>query len=391
MRIQLRSIIKIEIEQVFGRRLVSSRDCMELSDEVFLKTKERLNQNTLRRFFGLVKSEYPPSQSTLSILSKYCGFETVEEAYKVKEKNPEPEKTINTESVLHYLIAVFKDISLENLHDKTFLNLVKHTIEFTNTSDGLADKFQSYIVHTGNGSEVFFEHMGYIDKLNSYYGRSLRYYVQEKGTVKAKLFTNSLNVLRFWLNKDDEQLERITLNLLSDREPQLSTAAMSARYFAAILLHNNVFRVDNQAVRIMMEKHLEALEAGDINQEDLFKYCYIIAEAFALTGQYADALLYIEKAPKIITDPSQDQSVYYYQCMKLMHCYSLFKIGDEQEAEKILSTVKPADFHFLQKKLCNIFYLYLLRETKHSGKKYQEELLYLIEETGFVRLKGMFN
>lgn len=391
MRKQLKSIIKVEIEQVFGRRLVSSRDCMELSDEVYNKTQERLNQNTLRRFFGLVKSEYPPSRSTLAILSKYCGFQTVEEAYNVKTKSSEPEKTINIESMLHYLCSVFKDISLTDVHCTTFLSLAKHTIEFVNTSEGLADKFQNYIVHTSKGSEVFFEHMVNIDKLNSYYGRSLRYYLQEKGSTKAGLFIDSLNVMRYWLNKDDEQLEKITLSPLNKNEPQLSSTVMYARYFAAVLLYNNAFPQDSNAVKAKIEAYFEAQEAGKFNQKDLFNYCYIIAQAYLFIGQYADALLYIERAPKITTDPNQDQSVYYYQSMNLMHSYLLYKIGDKHEAEKMLSNVKPAGFHFLEKKICNIFYLYLLRETKHSGKKYQDELLYLIEETGFIRLKKLFN
>ena len=73
MRVAIESAIKEEIVNIFGRRIVSSRDCIQLSDEIFHKTKLQLNPNTLRRFFGLVKAAYPPSHSTLTILSKYCG------------------------------------------------------------------------------------------------------------------------------------------------------------------------------------------------------------------------------------------------------------------------------------------------------------------------------
>jgi tetratricopeptide (TPR) repeat protein len=140
-----------------------------------------------------------------------------------------------------------------------------------------------------------------------------------------------------------------------------------------------------------IDTYFEAQEARNAHPIDLFNYCYIIAQAYLFTEQYAEALQYIEKAPKITTGTNEDQSVYYGQSMNLMHSYLLYKIGDEHEAEKMLNTVRPAEFHFLEKKICNIFYLYLLRETKHSGKKYQDELLYLIEETGFIRLKKLFN
>src|SRR6476620_7481999 len=85
MRCQVESLIKKEIQYIFGRQIVSSRDCIQLSDEIFKRTKVQLNPNTLMRFFGLVKAEYPPSQSTLTILSKYCGFQSVDEVNAVRK------------------------------------------------------------------------------------------------------------------------------------------------------------------------------------------------------------------------------------------------------------------------------------------------------------------
>jgi hypothetical protein len=68
MRYPVEVLIRNEMEHVFGRTIVSSRDCIQLSHDVFQKTRCQLNPNTLRRFFGLVKATYPPSHSTLTIL-----------------------------------------------------------------------------------------------------------------------------------------------------------------------------------------------------------------------------------------------------------------------------------------------------------------------------------
>ena len=72
-------LLKSEVEETFGRRIISSRDCIHLSEEVYFKSGYRINHNTLRRFYGLVKADYPPSTSTLTIISKYCGFNSLEE------------------------------------------------------------------------------------------------------------------------------------------------------------------------------------------------------------------------------------------------------------------------------------------------------------------------
>lgn len=392
MKTQLRSIIKVEIEEVFGRRVVSSRDCIELSDEIYDKTKERLNQNTLRRFFGLVKSEYPPSQSTLSILSKYCGFQSLDDAYKVRLKDPDKEETaLNIDSVLHYLVSIFKDVPLENVENEAFLNLVKQTVQFINSSEGLGEKFQSHILRTDSGSRIYFEKMINIDKINDYYGSALRYYLKEKGTVEAEIFTDSLYVFRHWLNNEDMELERIAPKL-TNALPRLSNHLMYARHFAAVLLCDDALHNHSNHIKRQMEEYFSTLTLSVCKStEEYLHYCYIMAAALALTGEYALALHYIEKAPKMVIDPTQDQSIHFSQSLNLFHSYILYKLGVEAEAERILNSIKPADFYFLQKKVCSIIYLYLMRELKHNGKKYQDQLMSTIEETGFIRFKTILN
>jgi hypothetical protein len=66
--------LKSEVEIVFGRKVLFSTDCHELSDDIFQKTGSKLSFNTLRRFFHLMKTDFSPSPSTLNILAKYCDY-----------------------------------------------------------------------------------------------------------------------------------------------------------------------------------------------------------------------------------------------------------------------------------------------------------------------------
>src|SRR3954470_11064372 len=93
-----------ELERVFGRCITSSRDCNDLSDDIFRKTQKQINPNTLRRIFGLVKAEYPPSQATLDILSKYCGFYTVEELYTTRQ-NVDNDDIVYLDQLLNYIVT----------------------------------------------------------------------------------------------------------------------------------------------------------------------------------------------------------------------------------------------------------------------------------------------
>src|SRR3954447_26003216 len=78
------SSLKEEIEETFGKKINVSRDCILLSEEVYGKISLTVNPNTLRRLFGLIKSDYSPSYTTLDILSRYCGFASFEEFKRLK-------------------------------------------------------------------------------------------------------------------------------------------------------------------------------------------------------------------------------------------------------------------------------------------------------------------
>src|SRR5437764_1300000 len=76
--------LKHEVEETFGRRIISSRDCIQLSEDIYFKAGDLINPNTLRRLYGLVKADYPSSTSTLSLLAKYCGFNSLDDLLKAR-------------------------------------------------------------------------------------------------------------------------------------------------------------------------------------------------------------------------------------------------------------------------------------------------------------------
>src|SRR5215216_3358897 len=109
MKQEALAALRKELEQNFGRKITSYRDCVQLVDDIYQKTESAVNVNTLRRFFGLVKTAYNPSPSTLSIFSKYCGFNSIDDLENISF----PVNTgtvINKEEIYHYLLSLFKKI-----------------------------------------------------------------------------------------------------------------------------------------------------------------------------------------------------------------------------------------------------------------------------------------
>src|SRR4051812_14224097 len=158
--------LKDEIEQTFGKKITVSRDCILLSEEVYGKISLTVNSNTLRRFFGLIRSNHFPSHNTLDILSRYCGFASFDEfkSSKIHKSNANA-PDFYSQSILNYLVALFRYVPAPHHGDKMFSTLVEHTIYFLQQHRELIDKFQRAVAKTINGRNYYYEQFINIDEL----------------------------------------------------------------------------------------------------------------------------------------------------------------------------------------------------------------------------------
>jgi hypothetical protein len=388
-RHQFETAIKQEIEYVFSKSIKSSRDCIDLCNEIYLRTQNKINVNTLRRFFGLVKADYPPSHSTLKILSKYCGFNSIDELYKLKQKDNKPEN-IEQERMLSYIVSLFLETPVNDSADKTFLNFVRHTIQFLNRDTVLADKYLNLIVKTKNGQDYFFQHFVNVDKLNSYYGDCIRCYLNEKRNMEGYIFGNSLLAYKYWLSNNDEGLIHLS-EILYLHQPIINPLpyAVYSRYYAARLFYTNVSSVSAGNILIEINKFYISPGFNNSKSEDLIHFEYIISEALVLTGHYRDALRYLGQYRNNYTSTENINYILNQNNFKLLESLAYYKINEIKTAEKIFDEIKPSDFHFLSKKFSNILYLTLTGVLKRKNIKASENRDALIEETGFNRLKKL--
>lgn len=179
MEVKDTNTLKQEIERKFGRRVLSSADCLQLCTEISAWTKTKVSFNTLRRFFNLMKADHHPSLYTLNTLSSYCGFSSFDDFMKTRTH---VSSTENAEAsfLLNYLVMLFKNVEITDINDATYFNLVQLTINFLEQHSYLVDRFQKEIAQTRNGQRFYYEQFIHVDKLNSFYGEGLQYYLYEK-------------------------------------------------------------------------------------------------------------------------------------------------------------------------------------------------------------------
>jgi hypothetical protein len=308
MKQSLLSSLKKELEHSFGRRIVSSRDCIQMVEDIYRKTGETVNANTLRRFFGLVKADYPASSSTLTILSKYCGFNSLDEIEQLSSKD-NADDDVNKEEVLRYMASLFKNTQVSGDEDRTFYPIIEQTIVFLERNPSLIDKFQREIAKTTTGQYYYYEKLPNIDRLNGYFGDGLRHYLRAKNTEEGKVFAHAIQVFRYWLVKNNELLFH---HMSEIPQPDITPnvpAHILGRLIAARLYYANVKENSIGAILADAKRHHGAIMASREDSPFSFPdFELIICEALLLTGNYEEGSEYIWYAKNFLAVSGQDKN-----------------------------------------------------------------------------------
>jgi len=391
MKTELKEIISYEIEHVFGRRILSLRDCIELSDDIYSKVNNKLNPNTLRRFFHLIKAPHPPSKATLTILAQYCGFQSIQDIYKIKNTESFDSGNLNTDSVLYFLVSIFRDASVKDVNDFAFSSMMINIIKFLNSNKFLTDRFQSMIAKSDN-AKYYYEGFINVDKLNSFYGNGLRYYLREKGTVDVEVFTSWLYIFKYWLSGEDEKLIKNmeilqSINYAHDLHPYTKI-----RHLSSLLFYNHVMALDNEKTVIEMHNVYQELIGKDVVRKNLYSFLFIISVSLFLVGYAEDSVFFINESKKISgRNTSQSDQFEYAQLYLLIESYALHQNGENKKATMLFEQIKATEFPFLSRKFATIIYLLLQKRIRpsKSDARNEQNLQTLIDDTGFKKLINM--
>ena len=86
-----RSLLKKEVERVFGHPLKEARDFEQLSHLLLSHTRERLSPTTLKRLWGYLKNEEVQTRPhTLDVLARFVGYKSYEDFYENASDTAEP-------------------------------------------------------------------------------------------------------------------------------------------------------------------------------------------------------------------------------------------------------------------------------------------------------------
>lgn len=379
MKQNLIPALKKELENSFGRKVVSSRDCLQMVEDIYQKTGYSINANTLRRFFGLVKTDYSASPSTIIILSKYCGFDSIDDFEKVSvEEFSDP--YINKEEVLHYLISLFKNLDANEGYSTLAVNMVHQTVSFLERNPSLVDKFQREMAKIPAGRHYYFELSVNMDRLNDYYGDGLRYYLRaNQNNNEAKAFVNSVLVFKYWLVESFSLVEKHMAELTALHVNQNFPPHILGRYIAARLYYANACNESVEKTLIDATKYHVAImtrRSGVHHSQAYPHYELAVCEALILTNQFEESMEYIRRGKSFLADKGAT-----------LNPFSIWEsiIDSKRDNKPLDIPLKKSATNFishqLNKKYNNLVTLSQMSRINNS------QLSSLITETGYTRFR----
>ena len=378
--------LKKEVQETFGRRILTSTDCRYLYQDIS-QQHYKISFNTLRRFFYLMHSKHKQSPYTLDILSNYCGFASWDDFITTYQEN-EFESSSQNNDLMHFLVSNFKYTEVNNANDSTFFSLIYQVIHFLERQPHLMDKFQRKIAKTYNGQVFYFEQSINIDKLNTYFGSGIRHYMVAKKTLDANIYGNYLKCLKGWLSSNNtEVIKHYELLKIFDAQKINVPHIIGYKKAAQIYFH---FAFEHDLERTLLK--IRQIHAGfTINNENFtsaFRFEIHIITALILCKQFEEALFYLEDIHKINQKyPLSFSDKKLFELIPLYEAHALYHLKKEAHALKVFEHIDPTKFHFLHKQYSTILYLaYKLYLRKTNSEKNQFKNL--IEQTGFTRLNS---
>jgi hypothetical protein len=379
-------LLKNEVKKVFGRRILSSTDCENLSDDILRKSRVKISCNTIRRFFNLLKAKNAPSVYTLNALANYCGFFSFDNFVVSRMQTMATEPHEQEKILLGFLTLFFKQIEVVKRNDSTYLKLVQQLILHMEKYPAIIDRFQEEIAKTKIGQSFYYEQFVFIDKFNSYYGKGLQYYLNEKKTKESQLFAHSLLCYKEWLTGHREGVDKHYKKIKRYKVDRSVSSSVCARCFTAELLYTNIHGIDHE--NILANARRFYTSNRDLGENAYHLNCFeiILSEALILIAQYDEAMFYIRQIlKKIKSNLSTHIDVALYENIYLFKAIVFANTGRKMKAYELLQDIDPYKFSFLSRQYLNILYLSAKQLIRNKNED-QEQIEHLIQETGFARL-----
>lgn len=119
------TLLQKDIQTKVGKEIRYGKDCKKLAEQIEKETGRRLSDSTIKRFFGIVKSNFQPSKYTLETFVNFLGFDDWYEYLNTYEESKHTSSNSSSWNHLKKRMMIVTNHSLRSLKLKTHYDTEK--------------------------------------------------------------------------------------------------------------------------------------------------------------------------------------------------------------------------------------------------------------------------
>jgi hypothetical protein len=332
----------------------SFNEIQQLQFKIKKDTNEYISNQTLNRFFGLIKNNFKPAAATLNVLAKYVQYNSFKDFELLNTQEQSQSKSLKS---CKLVLSLFSDVHASNKTEEGILDIFKNMCTLIEKNPDMIPDVYPFMARSDIGREYFFKQLINIDALNSHYGDGLNYFLLNTNNREDHLFAYTLLCFRyfltnqpFWFDHYFEKINQYKLDEIRSFHPFLL-----GRYYATCVFKNVI---DNKPININPET-LESFNRIDRTKfpyaafpkaEYIFGLSLLLAQEYSLSWEVLQmGSRYLKNIP-IYMDKS---FVTQYELLQLYAGYCSTQISKKRATEQ-LKGIQEKSFYLLSTELFSI-------------------------------------
>lgn len=364
--------LRKDILKKFGKNVKTATDCDALAVLISEHCAANISSQTLRRFFRLIKSSSAPSQYTLNLLAKFCGYDDFADFCRSYRGTELEEFFANTHK-----------------SDESYWEKSEELCRKISDSPELLVRTHHRLMGYPMARKYFIENHPLRDLICTVYSEYFSAYLKYNTSAEAKIFAYGFLFKSAFFHQNYELMD---LYFKKVKETQLSPAVhvipAGLKYGIQLLYadatgNEYLFRKFYNEMKNVREDYIEA------SQKSVCSFEYTVLECLVFTERTEEMRFLLEnntfqKNQDADFIPSRRKETH-AEVWKILTAFAYQKMGETDKSKRCLADVNLDHLGIGWKKYYSIMYYFVkLMQTEESRKQpIITTLKKLISETYF--------
>ena len=364
--------LKKRVIQGFGKQITTATDCNSLAALLTQKFNVNLSSQTLRRFFGLIKSESKSSHFTLDILSKFCGFQDF--------------KSFSHSYSKSELELFFADT--ENM-DQNYWEKSEQLCKQITDSPELLVSTHRRLMSFPLARKYFMEHHPLRDMIGTVYSQYFSAYLKFNTSNQAKIFAYGFLFKSAFLTQNEELMELYYKKVKETELTEGIHVIPAGLKYGVQLLYADFIGNEYLFRKYFAEMKKSRVQYIEASEKSVCSFEYTVLESLIFTNRTKEMKFLIENNTVQKNNderfiPSQRKTTH-DEVWEILCATAYQKMGDKKNMEQYLNRVNLENLEIGWTKYYSIMYYFgqLKRENEDAQEGIISNLKILIDETYF--------